>query len=214
MIRWLYEKRLLSGLSILPSHICFMITAHDMEEDPDKIVSVCRWCVEITGVVRSSAKGGGNAHGQGGIEGVTFHISTEGSPENPGYIGNIRTIGEFARLTLHHGDSDETIGHGMNVHVAIGKSGREEITECIRQMAREGLSPEEVTEHAIEERLTFRYTPDLVIKTGGSHLTDFLIWQSVYSELFFSDVNWALFRKTDFLRALRDYQSRVRRFGK
>jgi len=84
MIRWLYEKRLLSGLSILPSHICFMITAHDMEEDPGKIVSVCRWCVEITGVVRPSAKGGGNAYEQGGIEGVTFHISTEGSPENPG----------------------------------------------------------------------------------------------------------------------------------
>jgi undecaprenyl diphosphate synthase len=52
-----------------------------------------------------------------------------------------------------------------------------------------------------------------VIKTGGYHLTDFLIWQSVYSELFFSDVNWKLFRKIDFLRALRDYQARVRRFG-
>jgi undecaprenyl diphosphate synthase len=52
-----------------------------------------------------------------------------------------------------------------------------------------------------------------VVKTGGSHLTDFLIWQSVYSELFFSDVNWRLFRKVDFLRALRDYQARKRRFG-
>ncbi|RPJ53201.1 MAG: di-trans,poly-cis-decaprenylcistransferase, partial [Methanobacteriota archaeon] len=44
--------------------------------------------------------------------------------------------------------------------------------------------------------------------------TDFLIWQSVYSELFFSDVNWKWFRKVDFLRALRDYQSRKRRFGR
>ncbi|MFA7199277.1 MAG: undecaprenyl diphosphate synthase family protein, partial [Methanoculleus sp.] len=54
----------------------------------------------------------------------------------------------------------------------------------------------------------------LVIKTGGDHLTDFLIWQSVYSELFFLDVNWALLRKVDFLRALRDFQSRARRFGR
>ncbi|MGB4051813.1 MAG: undecaprenyl diphosphate synthase family protein, partial [Methanoculleus sp.] len=57
------------------------------------------------------------------------------------------------------------------------------------------------------------YEPDLVIKTGADHLTDFLIWQSVYSELFFLDVNWALLRKVDFLRALRDFQSRARRFG-
>ena len=65
----------------------------------------------------------------------------------------------------------------------------------------------------IERHLTFRYEPDLVIKSGGNHLTDFLIWQSVYSELFFSDVNWKFFRKIDFLRALRDFQFRKRRFG-
>jgi undecaprenyl diphosphate synthase len=53
-----------------------------------------------------------------------------------------------------------------------------------------------------------------VVKTGDDHLTDFLIWQSVYSELFFSDVNWKYFRRVDFLRVLRDYQSRIRRFGK
>jgi len=57
------------------------------------------------------------------------------------------------------------------------------------------------------------YAPDLVIKTGGQHLTDFLIWQSVYSEIFFSDVNWKFFRKVDFLRILRDFQARERRFG-
>ena len=81
-------------------------------------------------------------------------------------------------------------------------------------MARDGVAPGDVDEHLIESYLAFPYTPDLVIKTGGDYLTDFLIWQSVYSELFFSDVNWKLFRKVDFLRALRDYQSRIRRFGK
>jgi len=214
MIRWLYERMLLSRLLVLPAQICFMITGEDVEEAPGKLVEVTRWCVEISEAVAHAGRIPGVKGGPGGIEGVTFHISTRGREEGFSSISRIREVAGFARLTLHHGETSETMGEGMDVHVAIGKSGREEITECIRKMARDGLVNEEVSEHAIEERLTFRYTPDLVIKTGGSHLTDFLIWQSVYSELFFSDVNWALFRKTDFLRALRDYQSRVRRFGK
>ncbi|OPX71460.1 MAG: Tritrans,polycis-undecaprenyl-diphosphate synthase (GGDP specific) [Methanoregulaceae archaeon PtaU1.Bin059] len=214
MIRWLYERRLLSGLSILPAQICFMITGEDVEEAPGKLVEVSRWCVEVSDAVVNACKGEAGKDTLGGIRGVTFHISTRGREDELSCIGRFREVAHFARLTLHHGSTAETEGEGIDVHVAVGKSGREEITECIRKMAKDGLSPGEVTEHAIEERLTFRYTPDLVIKTGGSHLTDFLIWQSVYSELFFSDVNWALFRKTDFLRALRDYQSRVRRFGR
>ena len=106
MIRWLYEKRLLAGLSTLPSHICFMITSHDMEDDPDKIVSVSRWCVEITDAVRAST---GQGEPGWGIDGVTFHISTLDAGESPPYIGNVRKIGEFARLTLHLGESEETI---------------------------------------------------------------------------------------------------------
>ena len=102
----------------------------------------------------------------------------------------------------------------MDVVVAVGKSGREEITECIRRMARDRIPPENVDEQLLDSYLTFRYAPDVVIKSGGDHLTDFLIWQSVYSELFFSDVNWKYIRFVDFLRILRDYQSRIRRFGK
>jgi undecaprenyl diphosphate synthase len=81
-------------------------------------------------------------------------------------------------------------------------------------MAHDRVNPEKVDEQLLDSYLTFRYTPDMVIKSGGDHLTDFLIWQSVYSELFFSDVNWKYFRFVDFLRILRDYQSRIRRFGK
>jgi undecaprenyl diphosphate synthase len=102
----------------------------------------------------------------------------------------------------------------MEVVVAIGMSGREEITACIRRLAEDGIAPGDIDEKTLESHLTFRYDPDIVIKSGGDHLTDFLIWQSVYSELFFSDVNWKYFRKVDFLRILRDYQSRMRRFGK
>jgi undecaprenyl diphosphate synthase len=56
--------------------------------------------------------------------------------------------------------------------------------------------------------------PDLVIKTGAERLSDFAIWQSVYSELYFTDVNWRDFRRRDYLRAVLDFQNRQRRFGR
>ena len=115
---------------------------------------------------------------------------------------------------LHCGTTEEISGTGLDVVVAIGKSGREEITDCIRRLAENSVPPSAIDEKTLESCLTFRYDPDIVVKTGDDHLTDFLIWQSVYSELFFSDVNWKYFRRVDFLRVLRDYQSRIRRFGK
>ncbi|HUK38574.1 MAG TPA: undecaprenyl diphosphate synthase family protein [Methanomicrobiales archaeon] len=195
MIYWLYEKLLLRRLTVLPEHLCFMITEQDMLDAPEKIVEVSGWCREV------------------GIRGVTFHISTNNAATIDPFLPFICRIADFARLELHGGDRDEVLGEGMPVLVAVGHSGREEITGCIRGMAKDGVAPDRVDEDLIDRYLTFRYTPDLVIKTGASHLTDFLIWQSVYSELFFSDVNWRLFRKVDFLRALRDYQARKRRFG-
>jgi undecaprenyl diphosphate synthase len=195
MIYWLYEQLLLRRLTILPEHLCFMITEQDMADAPEKIVEVSRWCREL------------------GIRGVTFHISTPDPARIDPFLPFICRVADFARLELHGGERDEVMGEGMPVHVAIGHSGREEVSGCIRRMAEDGVDPAKVDEALIDSYLTFRYTPDLVVKTGGSHLTDFLIWQSVYSELFFSDVNWRLFRKVDFLRALRDYQARKRRFG-
>jgi undecaprenyl diphosphate synthase len=195
MIRWLYEYHLMRGLEVFPRHICFMITDHDLAACPEKIVDVVSWCKEL------------------GIEAMTVHISTQGIYPVASFLPSIQKIGGIAQLHLHSGSTTEVSGSGMPVFVAIGKSGREEICACIRELAREGIAPEDVDEQLIEAHLTFKCEPDLVIKTGESHLTDFLIWQSVYSELFFSDVNWKLFRKTDFLRALRDYQFRTRRFG-
>ncbi|MDI9632900.1 MAG: undecaprenyl diphosphate synthase family protein [Methanolinea sp.] len=214
MIRWLYERHLLSGLQILPSRICFMITGQEQREAPGKILEVTRWCIEVSDLLRERQGKGAVTGRDAGIQGVTFHVSTRNPGEILPLLPGIRELSRFARLSLHWEGGTEVAGEGMDVHVAIGKSGREEIAECIRRIAAEGIPSEEVTEQTIEDHLTYPYAPDLVIKTGGSHLTDFLIWQSVYSELFFSDVNWPLFRKTDFLRALRDYQSRVRRFGR
>ena len=192
----LYEKILLRDLQKLPEQICFMITGQDMLDAPENIFRATEWSREL------------------GIRSVMFHISTDAPASLERCLPRIRAISSIARLTLYYLDKKEVSGEGMDVTVAIGKSGREEIADCIRRMAKDGIDPEAVDEDLLESYLTYKYEPDLVIKTGGDHLTDFLIWQSVYSELFFLDVNWALLRKVDFLRALRDFQSRARRFGR
>lgn len=216
MIHWLYERALMQGITLLPSHICFMITERDMQATPGKLAQVITWCRAVN-LQFARSKGettGDRESGRCAIISVMIHISTPDPARMLPCLPAIREVAHQSRLSLHIGELTEVRGKGMEVCVAIGKSGRDEIASCIRKMAHDKIPPAEVTEQTFEQYLTFPSTPDLVIKTGGYHLTDFLIWQAVYSELFFSDVNWKWFRKTDFLRALRDYQARVRRFGK
>jgi undecaprenyl diphosphate synthase len=224
LIYWIYERLIERQLSLLPTNICVMITEQDMRDAPDKILACTRWCIDISEGVAARAPGypvrvigQGNekyVRNESTIKGLTFHISTKENSSIEKYLPIIRKIGEIAHLVIHYKEQTEESGAGLSVTVAIGKSGREEITECIKSMARSHVQPEQVDEKLLESCLTFKYTPDFVIKTGDDHLTDFLIWQSVYSELFFSDINWKYIRKVDVLRALRDYQSRVRRFGR
>ncbi len=196
MMRWIYERILMHQVQQLPHHLCFLISDEDMRMAPEKAFEVAGWCVDL------------------GIPGLTVHIGSRDPVTLHELYPFLRKIATIAQLSFHYEDRIEESGTGeTRVVVAIGKSGREEITECIRDIARKGVRPQDVDESMIESHLTFQYAPDLVIKTGGQHLTDFLIWQSVYSEIFFSDVNWKFFRKVDFLRILRDFQARERRFG-
>jgi short-chain Z-isoprenyl diphosphate synthase len=108
--------------------------------------------------------------------------------------------------------------------IAIAYGGREEIADAVRDLVRDRIKcgagleaiAEEITPSAIESYL---YTaglpdPDLIIRTSGEiRLSGFLLWQSAHSEFYFSDVNWPEFRKVDFLRAVRAFQERSRRFG-
>jgi tritrans,polycis-undecaprenyl-diphosphate synthase [geranylgeranyl-diphosphate specific] len=106
----------------------------------------------------------------------------------------------------------------LNLAVAYG--GREEIVEAMRSLARDAaagtLDPEAIDAKLFSKRL---YTadlpdPDLVLRTSGEErISNFLLWQLAYSELYFVDVYWPGFRKVDFLRAIRSYQQRKRRFG-
>lgn len=115
-------------------------------------------------------------------------------------------------------------GTGTHVNVAVGYGGRQEIADAVQSLLSEklraGLSGEElvrsITVGGIDGHL---YTsgqpdPDLVIRTSGEQrLSGFLLWQSAYSEIWFTEAYWPEFRRVDFLRALRDYAARHRRFG-
>jgi short-chain Z-isoprenyl diphosphate synthase len=114
---------------------------------------------------------------------------------------------------------------GMHLTIAAAYGGREEIVDAVRGLLREQLAQnktlkaviELVTPEAIGRAL---YAPDLpdpdlIIRTSGEiRLSGFLLWQSVFSEFYFTDVYWPAFRRIDFLRALRAFQQRQRRFGK
>ncbi len=103
------------------------------------------------------------------------------------------------------------------INISIGLGGRSELTKAIKEIVKKvkagEIEPEEIDEKLIESELIFKSDPDLVIRSGTTRLTDFLIWQSVYSEFYFTDINWRKFRKIDLLRAVRDFQLRKRRFG-
>ena len=104
------------------------------------------------------------------------------------------------------------------IQISIGLGGKAEFAKAVQDLAaaveRDDLDPEEIDENDVESRLVFPDDPDLLIKTGAERLSDFQIWQSVYAELYFTDVNWRDFRKRDYLRAVLDYQNRQRRFGR
>jgi len=131
-------------------------------------------------------------------------------------IETARVLKDAAEATAHNG--------GLLVNVAVGYGGRREIADAVRSLlhdhATKGTTIEELAEILdVEHIADHLYTagqpdPDLVIRTSGEQrLGGFLLWQSAHSEFYFCDAYWPDFRRVDFLRALRSYAARHRRFG-
>ncbi|MDH4028776.1 MAG: isoprenyl transferase [Nitrospirota bacterium] len=119
-----------------------------------------------------------------------------------------KLIGEFTELTKNN--------TGVIVTSALSYGGRAEIVNAVRNIIREGLRAEDVDDKALEAHL---YTagipePDLIIRTSGEmRLSNFLLWQSAYSEFYFTDTLWPDFGKDEFASAILEYKRRERRFG-
>ncbi|MBF0951898.1 MAG: isoprenyl transferase [Alloprevotella tannerae] len=139
----------------------------------------------------------------------------------------LRIIGDLKRLPVDVRTSLENLmahtaqNSGMTLVLALSYSARWEITEAVRTIAVSAAKGEvalnDITEQTITEALTtsFMSDPDLLIRTGGElRLSNYLLWQCAYSELYFCDTFWPDFDEEAFYAAIQDYQSRERRFGK
>jgi short-chain Z-isoprenyl diphosphate synthase len=159
------------------------------------------------------------------IEDLVTELAADGQPWVLRMVGALDVLPASIAASLKAAE-ERTVGRtgGAQVNIAVGYGGRREITDAVRSLlyehAHSGGTLEELAEvldvdHIAEHLYTRgQPDPDLVIRTSGEQrLSGFMLWQSAHSEFYFADVNWPDFRKTDFLRALRSYALRQRRFG-
>jgi len=135
-------------------------------------------------------------------------------------VGQLNLLPDDVREAIKTAEESTASYTRMLLNVAIGYDGRLEIIDAIKKISgnvKDGkLNPNDINEEMVNKNL---YTagledPNLIIRTSGEErFSGFLLWQSSYSELYFCDSFWPAFRKVDFLRALRSYQQRERRFG-
>lgn len=135
-------------------------------------------------------------------------------------IGSIETLPGFLQDSIKKVEDATKDYNGYKLNIAVAYGGREEIIEAIRKIADEykqgKITMDDITEENFKKYLYDGTIPDpdLILRTSGEErVSNFLLWQGAYSELYFSDVFWPELRKLDFLRAVRSYQTRKRRFG-
>jgi short-chain Z-isoprenyl diphosphate synthase len=140
-------------------------------------------------------------------------------------VGALELLPAAVRERLAQVERATVANERMRVQVAVGYGGRQEITDALRSLLRERsasgatldevaatLEPDDIGRHLYTTGLP---DPDLIIRTSGEvRLSGFLMWQSAHAEYHFCDAYWPEFRRIDFLRALRDYQRRTRRYGR
>ncbi len=183
-----------------PRHVAVVITERDLLEQGayDTLEQFLTWAFDY------------------GAQRVTVSVSTLDEAVVPTLKRELRAIdAPYPVAVRGPGDTERA---DAPIQISIGLGGKAEFAEAVRDLAadveRGELAPDEIDEADVESRLVFPDAPDLLIKTGAERLSDFQIWQSVYTELYFTDVNWRDFRRRDYLRAVLDFQNRQRRFGR
>lgn len=136
-------------------------------------------------------------------------------------IGDVSRVPDFVRESILRCERNTSKNTGMTLVIALSYSSRWELTEAMRAMANEvadgTLLPENITEETISNHLctNFMPDPDLLIRTGGEQrISNFLLWQAAYSELYYTNTYWPDFDEAALHAAIEDYQTRERRFGK
>jgi undecaprenyl diphosphate synthase len=183
-----------------PGHVALVITERDLLEPGayDTLADFFEWAFEY------------------GAERVTVYVSVLDEAAAPTLVRSMRGVSAPREVAVR--GPEDTERADAPIQVSVGLGGKHEFARAVRALASDvadgGTDPGDIDESDVDEHLVFPEEPDLVIKTGAERLSDFMIWQSVYSELYFTDVNWRDFRKRDYLRAVLDYENRQRRFGR
>jgi len=136
-------------------------------------------------------------------------------------IGNIEALNDKPKSKLKSIISETKNNKKLNLNLAISYGSKQEIVNAIREVSNKVknniISSKNIDENIINEHLYTRNLPnvDLLIRTGGEkRVSNFLLWQIAYAEMYFTDLLWPDFKREDFMKALDDYQKRERRFGK
>ena len=201
MLRWCQD----AGVEMAT---VYLLSTENLQRDPDELAAL----IEI-------------------ITDVVEEICAPANRWSVRTVGDLSLLGEEPARRLRKAVEGTVSTHQLDgsppsfhVNVAVAYGGRQEIVDAVRALLNKelvnGVTGEQlveaVTAEAISENL---YTsgqpdPDLVIRTSGEQrLSGFLLWQSAYSEMWYTEAHWPAFRRVDFLRALRDYSQRHRRFG-
>ncbi|RMG73798.1 MAG: isoprenyl transferase [Nitrospirae bacterium] len=138
-------------------------------------------------------------------EGIRFRV-----------IGNRQRLPEQIQMIINDAERLTEKNSRLNLVLALSYSGRDEIIRAIKRLIESGLGPEEINETVFEGFLDTKGLPpvDLIIRTSGEiRISNFLLWQGAYAELYFTETLWPDFTKEEFMLALQDFQRRERRFG-
>jgi short-chain Z-isoprenyl diphosphate synthase len=207
--------------------------AHGHRRGADKIVDLLGWCDDAgVAVVTLFMLSTDNLHRPESEVTALLQIIEDVAVDlaRPGRRWQVRPVGALELLppemvgVLKQVEEDTRDRPGATVNLAVGYGGRREIADAVRSLLAEhaarGTSLEELVDSLeVEHIAEHLYTrgqpdPDLVIRTSGEQrMSGFLLWQTANAEFHFTDVYWPDFRRVDFLRALRDYSARHRRFG-
>ena len=132
------------------------------------------------------------------------------------FIGDLEVLEDDIKRLIKEAEDGSADATGLNLNIALNYGGRDELVNACKRLVADGVAKEDITEEEISKRL---YTasqpdPDIIIRPSGEYrLSNYLIWQSAYSEFWFANVLWPDFTPRDLERAIDDYNSRNRRFG-
>ena len=132
-------------------------------------------------------------------------------------IGNLASLPEECQFELKDAIEKTKNNNGLTVVLALSYSGRWEIVNAVKEIVKKNISEEDITEHSFSTFLNTNQIPDpdILIRTGRERrISNFLLWQIAYTELFFPGLLWPDFKKETLIEIIAEYQTRQRRFGK